>query len=67
VEDATETPRVRAGKPLNVWIPEELRDAFDRLRKRTRLSVTNQAIVILEKYLADAGVWTPADSAEEAE
>jgi hypothetical protein len=57
-------PPQRTGKPLNVWIASELRDALDAYVEGIRPKTTQTAVVslILEDYLAKHGFWPPASS-----
>ena len=52
----------RKGKPLNVWIPDDLREALDLLLKKTRRMLTTEVIIALENRLAAEGLWPPKDS-----
>lgn len=52
-------PRGRTGKPLNVWISEELREALDRFVEQERRTITTVVEMILEKHLTEQGLWPP--------
>ena len=57
--------RVRDGRNLNVWLPQELMDAFDALRaEKTRRTKTAEVTVMFEEYLRAQGFWPPADAKE---
>lgn len=58
-------PRVRIGRNIHVWIAEELFDAFETLRAKTRLTTKAQIEVILEQFLAKEGLWPPPDEIQE--
>lgn len=47
--------RRRSGVNLNVWLPQHLMEAFERLLARTRRSKTTEAEIMMEKYLKDEG------------
>ena len=55
-------PPIRAGKPLHVWIDDELRDAFEEARKRNRRSLKDEVSIALEFYLKSQGLWPPSES-----
>jgi hypothetical protein len=57
-------PPQRSGKPLNVWIQDELRDALDELLGQTRRSLTAEVSIALEEHLKKAGLWPPPDTGE---
>jgi hypothetical protein len=50
---------MRSGFNINSWLSPELGAAFERLRKKTRMTKRMQLEDILEKALADAGEWSP--------
>jgi hypothetical protein len=50
-------PPQRTGKPLNVWLQEELRDALDELLGQTRRSLTAEVSIALEEHLKKHGLW----------
>ena len=54
-------PQARTGKPLHVWIPDELRDAIDDLATENRRPLTEEVKIALEKHLTEAGKWPPKD------
>lgn len=54
-------PSKRIGKPLNVWIASDLRDAFEEQRRRSRRNLRQEVSVALEEYLAKHGLWPPAE------
>lgn len=54
--------RVRVGRNLNTWISEDLMNAFDELRARTRRTVKAEVEVMMEKYLAEEGLWPPSEN-----
>jgi hypothetical protein len=56
--------RVRLGRNINVWISDELFEAFDTLRMKNRRTVKAEVEVILEKHLAEHGLWPPPDTEE---
>jgi hypothetical protein len=58
------TSRIRTGRNLNVWISEDLMDAFDDLRARTRRTVKAEIEVMMEKYLGEEGLWPRTDTRE---
>jgi hypothetical protein len=62
-KDGGRKPR-RAGVPLNVWLPRELRKALDALLVRTRRPLTTEVVIALEKHLEEAGLWPPAEGEE---
>jgi predicted transcriptional regulator len=47
----------RQGKPLNVWLDDDLRNALDEMVKRSRRSITAEVSIALEEYLAKQGLW----------
>jgi hypothetical protein len=49
----------RSGKPLNVWIPEELREALDQSAAKNRRLLTTEVVIALEQYLSTQGLWPP--------
>lgn len=55
-------PPQRSGKPLNVWLESELRDALDALLAKSRRSLTAEVSIALEEYLTRQGLWPPASS-----
>lgn len=54
---ATKDPPKRAGKPLHVWIPKNLRDAIDAAADKNRRHITSEVEIALEEYLAKQGLW----------
>jgi hypothetical protein len=56
--------RVRLGKNINVWVTDDLYQAFETLRARNRRTVKAEIEVILEKHLAEHGLWPPPDTEE---
>ena len=52
-------PSPRSGKPLHIWIDEDLRAAVDRLLEQTRRSLTAEVSIALEKHLKEHGLWPP--------
>jgi hypothetical protein len=57
----TTAPRARIGRNLNVWISDDLMQAFETLRAKTRRTVKAEVEVILETYLGEQGLWPPSD------
>jgi hypothetical protein len=56
-------PPQRSGKPLNVWLEADVRDALDALLVQTRRSLTSEVSIALENHLKAAGLWPPPSSA----
>ena len=54
-EEAKLPPRQRAGQNLNVWLSDELMDAFEQMLARTRRTKTAEVEVMMEEYLKNAG------------
>jgi hypothetical protein len=54
----------RRGKPLNVWVPLELRDALDASAARNRRPLTTETVIALENYLTAQGLWPPRAAEE---
>jgi hypothetical protein len=52
-------PIQRSGRPLNVWIPEELRAALDASAAKNRRPLTTEVAIALEQYLQTQGLWPP--------
>ncbi|MDE2097208.1 MAG: hypothetical protein KGL39_08170 [Patescibacteria group bacterium] len=56
----TETkPRTRAGQNLNVWLPDDIMDAFERLLGKTRRTRTAEVQLMMEQHLQANGLWPP--------
>lgn len=55
----------RAGKPINVWIPEELFEAFEAYRNSHKFPPKKTDVVELaiQEYLKSQGYWPPKDAA----
>jgi hypothetical protein len=55
----------RKGKPINVWIAEELREALDGFidTSRPRGSLTEHIEIAIEEYLAKRSHWPQAGEA----
>lgn len=49
----------RSGRPLHVWIPEELRGAIDAAAAQNRRPLRTEVEIALERYLAEIGLWPP--------
>lgn len=51
----------RRGAPLNIWIPEDLKDLLNDYVERSRPPLTAKAIVqtALEDYFQKLGLWSP--------
>jgi hypothetical protein len=45
---------------LHVEIPADLKDALEALAKRNRRPMTSEVEIMMEKMLAEAGLWPPA-------
>jgi hypothetical protein len=52
-------PIQRSGKPLNVWITQELRAALDASAAKNRRPLTTEVAIALEHYLQTQGLWPP--------
>lgn len=61
--DAQAKKPVRSGKPLNVWIGVDLRDALDAFIESTdpKTNVTATIESALKKLLQEKGFWPPAE------
>jgi hypothetical protein len=55
----TQALRHRSGKNLNVWLRDELVDAFEDVRKESRRSKTAELELALEAYLKSLGRVVP--------
>lgn len=51
--------RIRKGAPLNIYLPQKLRDALDDSAEGNRRPVTSETIIALEEYLTRQGKWPP--------
>lgn len=49
----------RRGKPLNVWLENDLREAVETARHRSRRKLRAEVSVALEEYLTRLGLWPP--------
>lgn len=46
--------------PMQIRLPPIYRERMDQLSKRTRRTVTEEAKIAFEKYLAENGLWDEA-------
>lgn len=54
----------RAGVNLNVWLPKELMEVFESLRRKDLRSKKDQVIIILRDYFSRRGVRLPPGQQE---
>ncbi len=52
----------RSGKPINVWLPEELHVALEAFRKAQRVkpALTDVVELALQEFLQREGHWIPS-------
>ncbi len=55
-------PRVRKGTNLNVWLPDDLMEAFESLRAENRRTHKAEVEVMMEDYLKRHGRWPPPEN-----
>jgi hypothetical protein len=52
---------------INVWVSDQLFEAFEQSRLKSRRTVKAQLEVILEDYLAREGLWPPEGQQEQGQ
>ncbi len=64
-EPTTSSRPKRKGKPLNVWLADDLRDALERLRKKHRRPLREEVSIALEEYASKHGEFPAPDQADD--